>query len=234
MSTKKLYWELPYEKNFQAQVHSITGNFLVLDQSIFYPTGGGVSCDSGTINGVEVIESKKGENDSIVHVLAEIPNFKTGDVVRGNLNWDRRYKLMKLHTSAHLLSAVIYKKTGSLITGGNIEPDKARLDFNLDLFSREIAQSYVDEANKLIANGSPIKTYFLKREEALKTPGMVKLAEAFPPDVDNLRIVEIDGIDTQADGGLHVKNISEIGQIEIVKTENKGKNNRRLYYRVNP
>src|SRR5438445_13293246 len=140
--TKKLYWELPYEKNFQAKVHSITGNFLVLDQNLFYPKGGGVSCDLGSINGIEIVETKKGENESVVHVLAEIPNFTTGDTIVGTINWERRYKLMKLHTSAHLISAIIYRKTGSLITGGNIEPDKARLDFNLDEFSREIAQSY--------------------------------------------------------------------------------------------
>ena len=139
---------------------------------------------------------------------------------------------MKLHTTAHLLAAIFHNKAGALITGGSIEPDKARMDFSLEDFDREKVDEYCNLANKLIQKDAPVKVSYMKREEALKIPDMVKLANKMPPEVDTLRIVEIEGIDRQADGGCHVNSLKEIGKIEILKLENKGKSNRRVYYSV--
>jgi Ser-tRNA(Ala) deacylase AlaX len=139
---------------------------------------------------------------------------------------------MRMHTSAHLLSAIFNKETGALITGNQIEPEKSRIDFSLEDFDRERMLGYCRQANEAIAKNPPVKTYFMKREEALQIPGITKLASAAPPDVKELRIVEIEGLDLQADGGVHVKSLGEIGRIDPLKFENKGKSNRRLYFMI--
>ena len=139
---------------------------------------------------------------------------------------------MRMHTAGHLLSALFYSRANCRITGNQIDVDRSRMDFNLEEFDRSKIETFVDEGNNLIKNDALVKTYFLDREEALKLPEMVKLAEAAPPADAKLRIVEIAGIDRQADGGLHVANLKEIGKIQLLKLENKGKTNRRLYYDV--
>ena len=152
--------------------------------------------------------------------------------MHGALDWERRFRIMKMHTSAHILSAVVNGETGALITGNQISPDESRVDFNLDNFDRNKMSYYIDKVNEAVARELEVKTYFMKREEALATPGFVKLANAMPPSLDVLRIVEIGDVDTQADGGVHVKNTREIGKVVGLKTENKGKSNRRLYFTV--
>ena len=139
---------------------------------------------------------------------------------------------MRMHTSAHILSAVVNGETGALITGNQISPDQSRVDFNLEDFDREKMSHYVEEVNRAVKRELDVKTYFMKREEALANPGFVKLANAMPPSADVLRIVEIGDVDTQADGGVHVKNTREIGRVVGLKTENKGKSNRRLHFTV--
>ena len=140
--------------------------------------------------------------------------------------------MMRMHTAGHLLSALFYSGAKCLITGNQIDVERSRMDFSLEIFDRPQIEGFVNEANKLIANDAPVKSYFLDRSDALKIPDMVKLAEAAPPVEAQLRIVEIAGIDRQADGGLHVAQLKEIGRIELLKLENKGKTNRRLYYDV--
>lgn len=227
--TRKLYWEQPYVKSFQATVQSINDSRIILDKTLFYPGGGGVAYDTGKVQGYKLLETKK-ENDSIIHLLETPPTFNVGDLVNGELDWSRRYRLMKMHTAGHLLSSLFYNKANCRITGNQIDVDKSRMDFNMENFDRVQIQNYVDEANNLIRKGAQVKTYFMDREEALKMPELVKLAEAAPPMESHLRIVEIEGIDRQADGGLHVNNLTEIGRIQLLKLENKGKTNRRLYY----
>jgi misacylated tRNA(Ala) deacylase len=231
--TRKLYWEQPYSKEFSATVVSVEGNRVVLDQSLFYPRGGGVACDTGTLNGIQVTETSK-DADHITHTLNSPPNFAVGSIVEGKLDWDRRYRLMRMHTSGHLLCSVFYSKANCRITGNQIEVDKSRMDFNLDHFDRSLIEGFVAEANRLIGQDAPVKTYFMPRDEALKVPELVKLAEAAPPNEAQLRIVEIEGIDKQADGGVHVSSLKELGEIRLVKLENKGKTNRRLYYELTP
>ena len=220
-----------YSREFDAKVESVDGTRVVLDQTAFNPRGGGLVSDTGTLGGQNVLEVVK-EGEQIFHVLEAPPAFGPGEVVHGVLDWDRRFRIMRMHTSAHILSAVVNRETGALITGNQISPDQSRVDFSLDDFDKGKIASYVDKVNEAVARGLEVKTYFMKREEALTNPGFVKLANAMPPADDMLRIVEIGDVDTQADGGVHVKNTSEIGRVVGLKTENKGKSNRRLYFTV--
>lgn len=217
---------------FEACVISANDSVVELDQTAFFATGGGEPNDTGKLisndQEFQVVDVSK-EADTILHKVDK-EGLKTGDEVKGAINWDRRYRLMKMHTASHLLSSIIHKETGALISGGNLDLEKSRIDFNLEDFNREIFAVYVQKANELIKHGASVKSYFMERKEAMKIPGIIKLLEALPPDVENLRIVEIEGVDIQADGGNHVRNLNELGGIEIVKLENKGKDNRRVYY----
>ena len=230
--TKKLFWDDMYAKEFTAKVDWVDGNRVVLDQTAFNPHGGGLLGDTGSLDDTKVVDTVKGDGEAIVHILDSPANFAVGSNVHGTLDWDRRYKIMRMHTSAHLLSSIFNKQTGALITGNQIEPDKSRIDFSLENFDRERMLACCNQANEAIVKNPPVKTYFLKREDALKIPGIIKLATAAPPNVQELRIVEIDGYDVQADGGVHVKSLGEIGKIEPMKFENKGKSNRRLYFTI--
>ena len=220
-----------YAREFDAKVESVEGVRVLLDQTAFNPRGGGLVSDTGVLGGLKVPEVVK-EGEQIIHMLDTPPGFEPGAVVHGVLDWDRRFRIMRMHTSAHILSAVVNKETGALITGNQISPDQSRVDFSLDDFDKGKMASYIDRVNEAVARGLEVKTYFMRREEALANPGFVKLANAMPPAVDTLRIVEIGDVDTQADGGVHVKNTLEIGKVIGVKTENKGKSNRRLYFTV--
>ena len=233
--THPIFLEDCYAKETDAVVTDATGNKIELDKSIFCYHGGGQPADHGTIalkDGTEykIIDVRK-ENGKIIHFL-DREGISKGETVHCVLDWERRHALARGHTAVHLLSAIIHQKTGALITGGQIETEKTRLDFNLEDFDREKVMEYVKEANDAIRRNMPIRTYFMEREEALKIPGMVKLANTTPPKVRKLRIVEIGDVDTQADGGTHVANTSELGLIDVIKIENKGKNNRRIYFKL--
>lgn len=230
--TERLFWQDAYVREFDAKVQSVDENGVVLDKTAFNPRGGGLVSDVGKLNGMDVVEVvKKGEE--IYHLLGG-GSLHPGEGVHGVIDWERRYRVMRMHTTAHILSAVVNRETGALITGNQIAPLESRIDFSLDAFDKEKLGDYVKEANLAASSGAEVKTFFMKREEALRTPGFVKLADALPPAVEELRIVQIGEIDTQADGGVHVKNTSEIGEIVINRVENKGKSNRRLYFSVRP
>ncbi len=229
--TRRLFWEDMYMREFDAEVELVDGNRVVLDQTAFNPRGGGLVSDTGRLNGMKVIEAVK-EGDNVYHMLEAPAELRVGDRAHGVLDWDRRYRIMRMHTSAHILSAVVNGETGALITGNQISPDESRVDFNLENFDKEKMSHYMDGVNEAVGRGLEVKTFFMKREEALANPGFVKLANAMPPSVDVLRIVQIGDVDTQADGGVHVLNTREIGRVVGLKTENKGKSNRRLYFTV--
>ncbi len=184
------------------------------------------------LGGKRVVETTK-SGEKISHTLDSTPGFKPNDTILGIVDWTRRHRLMRMHTAGHLLSALFFERANCRITGNQIDMDRSRMDFDIEAFDRARIEGYVEEANKLIVKDAPVKTYFLGRDEAMKMPGLVKLAEAAPPADSRLRIVEIEGIDRQADGGLHVARLSEIGHIQLLKLENKGKTNRRLYYDLN-
>ncbi len=230
--TEMLWFNDCYLREWDATVTSANGTEIEFDRTAFFPEGGGNPCDLGKIlcNGSEydVISVRK-EGGRIIHKL-DNEGVKQGDKVHCVIDWNRRYKVMKMHTAMHLISSVFNKESGVLITGNQISPEKSRMDFNLDNFDRSLIEKLFIKANTISNEGHKIKIYFMKREEALKIPGMVKLAGALPPSVDNLRIVEIEGVDTQADGGCHVANTREIGEMKIIKMENKGKSNRRVEF----
>jgi misacylated tRNA(Ala) deacylase len=235
--TIALYLEDSYLKECDATVLSVKDDkYVVLDKTIFYPKGGGQPHDTGRI-------IRNTENFNVVYVgkfSGEIshevdkPGLKPSDKVHCILDWQRRYKLMRSHTAAHLFASLLCNGTGALVTGNQLEIDKIRFDFSLDQFNPDILTKYVNQANELLKKDTAVKSYQLPKEEALKIPGVVKMAEAFPPDLPRLRIVELVNLDKQADGGTHVKNLNEVGQINVLKTESKGKNNRRIYFTISP
>jgi misacylated tRNA(Ala) deacylase len=231
--TRTLFLEDSYLSECNSTVVSVKdGKYVVLDQTVFYPKGGGQPCDTGKV-------LKDNEAYAVVYVgkfSGEISHevdrqgLREGDKVHCVLDWERRYRLMRSHTAAHLFASLLCTGTGALVTGNQLEQDKIRFDFSLEKFDPETLKGYVGKANELFREDVPVRSYELPREEALKIPGVVKMADAFPPDIPRLRIVEIVGVDRQTDGGTHVKNLREVGQIKVLKTENKGKQNRRVYF----
>lgn len=221
-----------YIKEFDASVININGKYVFLDKTAFYPNSGGQPHDTGILvhNGEEfkVIYTAK-LNGNISHEVDKV-GLKIGDKVIGKIDWNRRYLFMRYHTASHVLSGLINRETGAKITGNQISEDKTRIDFDLENFDREKIKEWENEANKIIEQGRNVILKILPREEAFKIPAIVKLRMAFPENIKNIRIVEIEDFDQQACAGTHVKNTKEIGKIEIIKTENKGKNNRRIYF----
>lgn len=226
--TESLYLTDCYLKETDATVTRAEGSSITLDRTVFYPGGGGQACDIGTIGGCKVVSVEKKDGEILHNVEGGIA---VGDAVHCAIDWQRRYALMKLHSASHTLAAMLYK-TGALITGNQIEPEYARFDFSTERFERAAFEKAVADANALFVQNIPVKTYFLPRDEAMRIPGVVKLANALPPSAATLRIVEIEGIDAQADGGTHVRCLKEVRGIEITNMENKGKNNRRIYFKL--
>jgi misacylated tRNA(Ala) deacylase len=235
LSAEALYLQDGYKKEFDATVTKAEKRSIVIDKTLFYPASGGQPSDTG------VIVAEDGAEYNVVHVSkshgaisheVDKEGLKEGDKVHGRIDWDRRYRLMRYHTAAHLLSEVIYKETGARITGNQLDLDKGRIDFDLKHFDREKLKSYADLTNETIHKKIPVSMYFQDREEAFKDPELFSLKNALPPEVKDLRIVNIEGFDKKACGGTHVRNIGEIGRIEIIGAENKGKNNRRVYFRL--
>ena len=229
--TEKLFWQDAYIKEFDATVTSIEGARLVLDRTAFNPRGGGLVSDLGTVEGQALAEVVK-EGDEVFHVFQNPPAISPGTKVHCALDWERRYRIMKMHTTAHILSAVVHGQTSALITGNQISPVESRVDFDLEQFDKEKMSGYIEEVNAVVRRGVEVKSFFMKREEAIKVPGLVKLANAAPPSVETLRIVQIGDVDMQADGGVHVRNTGEIGKVVGLRIENKGRKNRRLYFAV--
>jgi len=229
---RTLYMEDCYLKEFDTNVAEANGKAIILDNTAFYPNSGGQPHDTGklTSNGKEYSIVYVAKVDGRVSHEVDKDGLKAGDAVRGVIDWPRRHALMRMHTAAHLLSAVVHKEAGALITGNQLGIDQSRIDFSLEAFDKEKVMEYVRIANELASQALAVRTYFLSRDEAMRIPDVVKLAKALPPDAAELRIVDIGGVDVQADGGTHVLNTAEIGAIELVKTENKGKNNRRVYF----
>lgn len=231
---KLKYMTDSYLKEFDTTVKSVKDDkFVVLEDTIFYPNSGGQPHDTG-----KLVRESDGEEFGVVFVgkfggdvshEVDKPGLKVGDKVKCIIDWPRRYKHMQTHTAAHIISGILHDKIGALITGNQITEERLSIDFDLENFDRDEMQSYVDIANEEIAKDIEVKAYFKPREEALSIPGLVKLANAAPPNIDILRIVEIPGVDICADGGTHVKSTKEVGKLKIIKFKNKGKNNRRMY-----
>ncbi|MAG48053.1 alanyl-tRNA editing protein AlaX [archaeon] len=229
-----LYFDDSYLREFTAVVKEVNDKFIVLDRTAFFPIGGGVLNDVGKIflddREFEVVYVIKKEN-KISHEVSE-EGLKVGDNITGKIEWDNRYLLMRYHTAAHVLSGLFSKELKCLITGNQLNLEKGRIDLDLENFSKEKIQKYIDKANEIIEKDLKVKVYYLSKEEAKKDEELFKLAMNFKHEVDEIRIVEIEDFDKQADGGCHVKSLKEIGKIELLKIENKGKNNRRVYFKI--
>ena len=209
------------------------GKFIFLDQTVFYPRGGGQPCDTGKLvssKGEFLVIFVTKQEGKIAHETSGECTLQVGDEVECIIDWSRRYKLMRMHTAGHILAAIMYSRKGILITGNQLDVDKSRFDFSMENFDKAAFQSLIDEANQQISRNLSVEVSSLPREEAMKVPGAVKLAVALPPEIKTLRMVKIGDVDYQADGGTHVKNTSEIGKLVFLGADNKGKNNRRIYY----
>ncbi|MEM0010765.1 MAG: alanyl-tRNA editing protein AlaXM [Candidatus Bathyarchaeia archaeon] len=235
--TKALYLEDSYLKECEARVLKvIDGRKVVLDQTIFYPGGGGQPHDTGKLvrgNDTFNVTFVTKIGSEIIHEV-DRDGLQIEDRVRCIINWDRRYRLMRSHTAAHVFASLVCNETGALVTGNQIEEDKVRFDFSLERLDREMIVKCMERANDLFRKDIEVRWYELPREEALKIPGVVKMVRAFPPDIPMLRIVEVVGVDRQADGGTHVRNLREVGQIRLLKFESKGRMNKRVYFAIEP
>ncbi|MBA3426267.1 MAG: alanyl-tRNA editing protein [Rubrobacter sp.] len=232
--TEALFLTDSYLREFEARVVRIDGREIVLDRTVFYPGGGGQPSDKGTLGigpiHASVVDVRR-EGNVVVHVLdAPIPG--TVRDLKGSLDWERRYAHMRYHTALHVLSGVIWKSFDAKVTGGQMRADRARMDFS---FPGEWTADVVAEierlTNEALAQERPVKVYELPREEALGNPDLIRTqANLMPERVKTIRIVEIEGLDTQADGGTHVANTGEVGRIEITNHKSKGRQNKRIEF----
>ncbi|MCS7103873.1 MAG: alanyl-tRNA editing protein, partial [Candidatus Korarchaeum sp.] len=183
-----LYMEDCYLKEFEAGVLSVNGNRVILNRTAFYPLGGGLPSDTGKLikgdDEFEVIEVRK-EGNVVWHSLRE-HTLKEGDLVKGILDWEKRYRVMRMHTALHALIAIMNTKHGVLVTGNNVSYERSRVDVNLERPDRELVEEVISETNTILSEGRPVKIYYLEREEAMRIPGIVKLAKALPPEIERL------------------------------------------------
>ena len=232
--TELLYATDAYVKEFEAIVLAMQGNALALDCTAFYPSGGGQMADRGQLhwNGHALSVIALHKEDGIVwHEVeaAEGPLPAAGERVKGTLDWGFRYRMMRTHTALHTLCGVIFRDFGAQVTGGHMYPDRARMDFSMEGFTPDVTQLIEQTVNETLAAAHQIKVYSLPREQAFEIPDLIRTKiNLLPPGIQTVRIVEIEGVDLQADGGTHVANTREVGQIRVLKTENKGKYNKRM------
>lgn len=210
---------------------------LFLDRTVFYARGGGQPGDVGTISwdggSVEIVDTVR-KNGRPFHVIADggvLPD--PGMAVEGVIDWERRYLTMRTHTALHALSGVVFRDYGAKVTGGNMTPGEARMDFELDGISQEFGQEIERVLNAELVKGYPTEIITMAREIALQDPDLIRTkVNLIPEFIEEIRVVDIKGLDRQADGGTHVNSTLEVGRIEVVKTESKGKSNKRMRIRV--
>jgi misacylated tRNA(Ala) deacylase len=232
--TEELFLEDAYLRGCEARVVRLAGREVVLDRTVFYPGGGGQPADKGSLGvgpvRASVVDARR-ESGDIVHVLdAAIP-----DTVRklcGELDWRRRYAHMRYHTALHVLSGVIFRAFGAKVTGGQVRAERARMDFSFPgQWTADVVGEIERLTNEALAEGRPVKVYELPREEALKNSDLIRTQVNLVPErVKAVRVVEIEGIDAQADGGTHVANTEEVGALEITTHKSKGRQNKRVEF----
>jgi misacylated tRNA(Ala) deacylase len=231
MATELLYLRDAYQREFDARVLSVRDDQVALDRTSLYPTGGGQPHDTGTLAGIRVVDVRK-EGDLVWHRLdGAAPN--AGEEVHGTVDWDRRHALMRTHTALHVLCGVIWNEWGKAVTGGNMEPLEARMDFEFDPLPEGFGPRVEELVNREIAAERPIEVSFLPRDQALGDADLIRTkVNLIPESVREIRVVDIVGLDKQADGGTHVRSTAEVGRIQVVKTESKGKGNKRIRIKV--
>ena len=228
---EQLFQTDSYLREFTAAVTAVAGNAVCLDRTAFYPSGGGQPCDVGLLRAGEmtyqVTKTSRSEGDILHEVDWEPP--AVGTAVTGTVDWDNRHALMRTHTALHVLCGVIWRDFGAHVTGGNMTPLAARMDFELEQMSADFAEEVERRANDEIAAARSISVHFLPRGEAMAHPDLIRTRiNLLPEGITEIRIVDIDGLDVQADGGTHVANTREVGRIRVVGHESKGRINKRL------
>ena len=234
--TDDLYAHDAYLRTCDATVTQIRDEGVVLDRTVFYPRGGGQPGDSGVLRwdggGCRVLDTTKARDDGeTVHAIDPAsPPPPVGSAASAEIDWDRRYQHMRTHTALHALSGVVYADFGAKVTGGNMESGgAARMDFELDAISQEFGQEVEARLNARLAEDVPVQVHFLPRASALADPDLIRTkVSLIPESVDPIRVIDIVGIDKQADGGTHVASSGEVGRVRVVKTESKGKANKRI------
>jgi misacylated tRNA(Ala) deacylase len=237
--TKLLYQTDAYLKEFSATITlvDVETRAVVLDQSAFYPGGGGQPCDFGILEVAGVsypVEKVKKQGDVVLHFLGgteplPVPN----SAANGTLDWVRRHQLMRTHTALHILCGTVFRDYGAKVTGGDMDPLKGRMDFEFENMRGELVKAIETATNFEVGQGREIRVKILPRDEAFQIPDLIRTKiNLLPPDIKQIRTVEIVGLDLQADGGTHVKNTSEVGKIKVVDYKSKGAINKRIYIEV--
>ena len=233
--TEALYHQDSYIQTFEATVTEVREDGVALDRSAFYPGGGGQPNDVGTLSagGQTWTVTKVGRKDgAVVHQL-EGGAPAVGDLVTGVIDWERRHKLMRTHTALHVLCGVIWRDFGAQVTGGDMQPLAARMDFEFEHMTAGFAEEVEALVNREVAAGRPISTRILPRDEAMAIPDLIRTKiNLLPPGIQEVRVVEIEGLDLQADGGTHLGNTRDVGRIRIVGHESKGRINKRLRVQI--
>ncbi len=237
--TTLLYQTDAYLKEFSATITSVDAvtRAVVLDQSAFYPGGGGQPCDFGTLEVDGVIypvDKVKKQGDDVLHFLGgsdSLPSVNSAS--RGTLDWVRRYQLMRTHTALHILCGTVFRDYGAKVTGGDMDPLKGRMDFEFENMRAELVNAIETATNLEVQQGRELRVKILPRDEAFQIPDLIRTKiNLLPPDIMQIRTVEIVGLDLQADGGTHVMNTSEVGKIKVVDYKSKGAINKRIYIEI--
>ena len=235
--TEPLYQRDAYLIDFHARVVNQFPDGVVLDRSAFFAGGGGQPADTGSLSwegGEAAVTGLTRRDGAIVHLLdgAAPP---PGTSVHGRIDWERRYALMRTHTALHTLAGVIGRDHGALVTGGNMEPLRARMDFELASMSADVAEAVERALQAEVAADRPVRVEFLTPEEFAAKPELIRTkSNLVPPGLALVRVIEIEGLDRQADGGTHVRSTGEVGAVHVVGHESKGKANKRLRIALDP
>ncbi len=234
--TELIYQTDSYCKTFSATVATVddSAHTVLLDRTAFYPGGGGQPYDLGVLrfSGQEAAleRSRKGP-EGIWHVLvAGAPLPAAGAAVEGQLDWDRRYRLMRTHTALHILCGVVFRDYRAQVTGGDMEPLQGRMDFEFESLTHDLVGKIEEAVNAEVAAARPVRVQILPREVAFQIPDLIRTKiNLLPPGINEVRTVELVGLDLQADGGTHVANTAEVGRVRVVDYKSKGKINKRIY-----
>jgi misacylated tRNA(Ala) deacylase len=229
--TAELYQHDSYLKAFQARLVAVSEHGLALDSTAFYPGGGGQPCDLGSLRFEEqdwpVVKVRRVEGE----IWHQVPEFAppVGSQLDGSLDWERRYKLMRVHTAMHILCGVIWRDYRASVTGGNMEALRGRMDFEFESMTKELVTEIEKRINLEVDAARDVSTRILPREEAFRIPDLIRTKiNLLPVGIQEVRIVEIADLDLQADGGTHVANTREVGSIRITDYKSKGAINKRL------
>ena len=229
--TELLFHNEAYLKEFEATVTDVVEGGVVLDRTAFYTGGGGQPTDSGTLTSgsqeYQVTGIKRDDGKLVHKISGESPSV--GSTVTGVIDWDRRYLLMRTHTALHILCGVVWRDYGAKVTGGDMKPGEGRMDFEFENFSAEFAGELEAKVNAEVAANRDISVHHLSREEADKIPELIRTKiNLLPPNIQEIRTIDIHGLDLQADGGTHVASTREVGVIKVVGHESKGRINKRI------